>query len=69
MIAQIQIEYVIRRCFQCGTNWAIERFRNDEASGLCPICLARDRDKAWKSVEKLNRANAALRGIINRRVK
>lgn len=65
MITQIEIIYETRRCSECGTHWAIEKFRcfNEPK---CPVCAQRKSDQKSDLISSLTRSVNALRGVITK---
>lgn len=66
MIQQIQIEYTTKRCYTCGTYWAIEKARGILGTDVCPGCAARDIQRANERADIAERSRNALKGAFLR---
>lgn len=62
VIISPQIEVIIRRCFSCG------RYYGHEAIGenSCPTCAKSYSSERNGLIDRLERSNASLRGVIKR---
>lgn len=65
MIVQWNIEYLERRCHNCGSFYAIEKLRGIGAD--CPFCLQTQNERLRRDLLKADRKIAALKGCLKAR--
>lgn len=68
MTESFNVTFTHRRCYDCGTFWAIEADRKHREY-LCPLCAYKQQREHFRTVEKLERRVRALRGHLTRKSK
>lgn len=56
-----------RRCYDCGRWWAYEWFEAGEPE--CPVCAGKLVARLRETIAKIERAVAALKGVVSRKGK
>jgi hypothetical protein len=50
------VNYVTRRCWKCGTFWAIEEKDNTRAGQQCVLCWNQEADRRSDIIKKLRKS-------------
>lgn len=67
MKTTLEIEFEDRRCFTCGTFWAIEKSRCSR-SYHCPVCAGTEIEKAVQRAQEAFRSAAAVKANVTRKL-
>jgi len=59
------IDLAAKRCWTCGSFWAVDRWKTGECS-FCPVCAKDEIRKAQRRADKAERVANALRGALKR---
>ena len=65
MNASFTYEYGHQRCWECGTRWAVEKWR-DNPHNVCPYCGGNDVKKANDRADAAERTAVSLRGAVTK---
>lgn len=60
---QPTLELETRRCYDCGTYWAIEKTRSG-GNDICPRCASEKIDRAMEFLKELERSRNSLKGAL-----
>ena len=63
MHVDLSFHFEHKRCWDCGTFWAIETLRTNVVT-RCPMCAVKDVRQLCDRADGLERSNKALRGAI-----
>lgn len=63
------ISLKVRRCYKCGSFWAVDQMNAGEYVSGCPVCLRADWVRADERAEAAERRVRALRGALTKRKK